>query len=168
MFKTLLYKKIKENGYSSIVFLCIGTDKILGDSYGPLVGSKLINIFKNNKYTCFNVYGSLEKNINYINVLDEVKKVYLENRKPCIVCIDSALSTKENIGKVFIKNGKTILGKCLNKNKIEIGDISIKGVVGENYKISKDNFKVLKEVDANKVTELADNTVNAILDIFYY
>ena len=30
-----------ESGYSNLVFLCIGTNKIIGDSVGPIVGNYL-------------------------------------------------------------------------------------------------------------------------------
>ena len=35
-----------ENDYSNLVFLCIGTNKIIGDSVGPIVGNYLKKIAK--------------------------------------------------------------------------------------------------------------------------
>ena len=39
-----------------VIFLCIGTDKIIGDSFGPIVG----HFLKQNNYT---VYGDLENRL---------------------------------------------------------------------------------------------------------
>ena len=65
----------------------------------------------------------------YIGTDEEGNKIYWN---PCD-------KTKEyhKDGKIIVEKEKLILGKGLNKNKIEVGDISIKAVVGKNYKLSK-------------------------------
>ena len=37
------YNELKKfnNEYSKFIFLCIGTDRMTGDCFGPLVGSKI-------------------------------------------------------------------------------------------------------------------------------
>ena len=160
---SVAFSKIKNNNsYSEIAFLCVGTDRITGDCFGPLVGTKLTNLLEKDNFSNINVYGNLQNNINYTNIDKVVKKI---NDNTCIVVIDSALSKKENIGKIIVSNKKTILGKGLNKNKIEIGDISVKCVVAKDYKIPNYNFKVLQNISLNAVMSLANIVSEGIYEI---
>ena len=120
-FQDKLYIQKSNKAFSQVVFLCVGTDRVIGDSIGPLVGSKLKELFK--KYNIFNIniYGSLKDNVNYINVKNTIKKINNNHKDSCIIVIDSALSKKENIGKIFVSNTKTVLGKGLNKTKWKLG-----------------------------------------------
>lgn len=164
----VLYKKRKNNNYTELVILCIGTDKITGDCFGPLVGSFLIKLFEN--YNIFNIsiYGTLENNINYNNIDKVLGRIYKIHKKPCIVVVDAALSKKENIGKIYVSDEKTILGKSLNKNNLLVGDISIKAVVGKDYKISKYNFINLQNTSLNIVMNLANIVSEGIFEIIKY
>ena len=136
--KKILYKK---NNHFNLVFLCIGTDRMTGDCLGPIVGSKLKGIVERKNIYNIDIYGTLESNVSYTNIQEISKIIEKRNPNSCIIAIDAALSSKQNIGKIFVEEGKLALGKGLNKNKIEIGDISIKGVVGENHKLLKNNFQ---------------------------
>ena len=40
-FSIVLREKIKDLELSKLIFLCIGTDRVMGDSFGPLIGYKL-------------------------------------------------------------------------------------------------------------------------------
>ena len=160
-FTNIYSNMINKKDYSQIVFLCVGTDRITGDAFGPIVGSKLIRLFEKDNFFNINIYGSLEENINYNNVEDYIKDV----DKTLMIVIDSALSIKENIGKIFVTNNKTVLGKGLNKNRIEIGDISIKTVVAKDSKTIINNFKILQNVSLNTVIGLADIVSEGIYDV---
>lgn len=158
----------KDKKYLEIIFLCIGTDKITGDCFGPLVGSKLKELLEN--YNIFNItiYGTLMENVNYTNVEEIIKKINKKHLRPYIIVVDAALSRKENIGKVYIEEGKTILGKGLNKNRIEIGDLSIKAVVGKDYKLPKYNFSTLQNISLNIVLTLSNTVAQAIAETIKY
>lgn len=148
-----IFNKVKnQKEYSEVTFLCVGTDRITGDCFGPLVGTKLIELLKEYNYSNINIYGSLSKNLSYENICEIIKNI---NQKSIIIVIDAALSKKENIGKIFVQQSKTVLGKSLEKNKIEIGDISIKSVVAKDYKVAKCNFKVLQNISLNAVNTQA-------------
>ena len=111
-----IFNKVKsQKEYSELTFLCVGTDRITGDCFGPLVGSKLIEKLKQCNYSNVNVYGSLEQNLSYENINNIIKNI---NNKSIIIVIDAALSKKENIGKIFVSNTKTVLGKSLEREKI--------------------------------------------------
>ena len=164
----LIYKKKIENNFMDLVFLCIGTDRIIGDSFGPIVGSKIKNKLEKQNIFNINVYGTLEENVSYTNINKVEKIICNSHPKSCIIAIDSALSEKENIGKVYVSEGKIILGKGLNKKKIEIGDISIKAVVGKNYKIPQYNFRILQNISLNEVIKLADIVTEGLLEVIRY
>lgn len=158
-----IFNKIKnEKKYAEIIFLCVGTDRITGDCFGPLVGSKLIKLLKDYNYSNINVYGSLKENLSYENINKVIENM---NEKSIIIVIDAALSKEENIGKIFVSSSRTTLGKGLEKNKIEIGDISIKSVVAKDYKIAKCNFKALQNISLNGVMTLADIVSEGIFEV---
>lgn len=158
----------KKKSYLELVFLCIGTDRITGDSFGPLVGTKLQEQLE--KYNIFNIniYGTLKENICYTNLKEIIKKIKERHQNACIVVIDAALASEEKIGEIFIDKGKMILGKGLCKAKIEVGDISIKAVVGKNYKLAKYNFVSLQNISLNVVIKLADMVAEGITEVIKY
>jgi len=161
-FKRAFNKRTLEKGKLEVKILCVGTDKIIGDSFGPLVGSKLLELFKECNFSNINVYGSLNRNLNYETIGQITKNI---NDKTTTIVIDAALSNKENIGKIFVSNRKTILGKGLDKNKLEIGDISIKSVVAKDYKIPRYNFKALQNISLNGVMTLSNIVAEGIFEV---
>ena len=161
-FSSAFNKTILQKGGIETIFLCVGTDRITGDCFGPLVGSKLIELLKEHNFSNINVYGDLEKNLNYESISKIIKNM---NNNSTIIVIDAALSKKDNIGKIFVSNRKTILGKGLDKNKIEIGDISIKSVVAKDYKIPRYNFKALQNISLNGVMTLANIVAEGIFEV---
>ena len=165
---TEIYYAKKDKSYLEIVFLCIGTDKITGDCFGPLVGSKLNELLENHNIFNINIYGTLRENVNYLNINKVIEEIYTKYKKPYIIVVDAALSKKENIGKVYIEKGKTILGNGLNKNKIQIGNLSIKAVVGKDYKLAKYNFSTLQNISLNIVMTLSNIVAEAIIETIKY
>lgn len=165
-FSAYLYEERKK--YFEIVFLCIGTDRVIGDCLGPLVGTMLEE--KLEKYNIFNlsIYGTLQKNICYTNVEEILELIQKKHKNAYVIVIDAALSNKENIGKIFIKKEKMILGKSLNKTKVEIGDISIKAVVGKDYKLSKYNFTSLQNISLSVVISLSKLIADGIYEVIKY
>jgi putative sporulation protein YyaC len=160
-FSTILYNLKMDKPFSNYIFLCIGSDKIIGDSYGPLVGQKLKENLKN-MYNNIEVYGTLDKTISAINIEKNIEKIYYTYKSPCIIAIDSALGTQEKIGKIYVSNQKLECGKGLGKRSVLVGDISIKGVVGKDYKIQRYNMSSLQNASLGEVIKLADVTAMGI------
>ena len=156
------YREIngKTKSISNLVFLCIGTDRITGDCFGPIVGEKLQG-FKNN----ISVYGSLEEPIIESNLKNKLEEIYLKFSSPFIIAIDAALSKEENIGKIFVMSDSLKLGKGLGKNIAQIGDVSIKGVVGKKERSKKKNMQILQNTSLNMVMNLADIVSNGIVEV---
>ena len=114
-------------GGATPVIVCIGTDAVVGDSLGPLVGSMLKEKLAGKTY----VFGTVESPITakeVASVADFVKNVYPDVP---ILAIDAALGSREEIGvvKVIKKSIKPGLG--VDKDLAEVGSASIIGIVEE-------------------------------------
>lgn len=145
--------------YRNIVFLCIGTNKIIGDSIGPIVGTNLKNkLLPSNK---INVIGDMKNNIVYNNIENTVKNI---NEKDLVIVIDSALSEDENIGQIFVHNRGVKYAESLNRKNSVIGDMSIKVVVGKNTKNEMKNFNILRNTSISRIVKLSNIVSNGIIE----
>lgn len=156
-------KNIKD--YSQLVFLCVGTEKITGDLVGPMVGSMLNNLINSNKLSNIKIYGTLKENINFENALNIISLIEKNHKESCMIVIDSALSKKEYIGNIFVTDKKIVLGSSLNKNEIEVGDIGIKVVVGQNYNTSKLNYWCLNNISDEFIFNISKTVSNGIYKV---
>ncbi len=166
-FNTQLYNLHPEIPFSDYIFLCIGSDKIIGDAYGPLVGEKLQEYFKET-YHNIKIIGTLEDPVPASTLSTKVKNIYKSYLNPCIIAIDSALAKKEELGKIYVSNKKMQCGKGINKNILSVGDISIKGVVAIDFKTPKYNFSSLQNTSLRNVLKLANITSNGIYQSIKY
>lgn len=166
-FSNKIYNLKSEKPFSDYIFLCVGSDKITGDAYGPIVGENLKKAFKN-FYNNIKIIGTLENPISGINLEQVVKNIYTTYENPCIIAIDAALSAKEDIGKIIVTNQKMKFGKGTNQKLIETGDISIKGIVAKDHKIPKYNFNELQTTSLNTVIKLANITSEGIYNVIKY
>lgn len=156
-----LYRSIIKNDFSNIVFVCIGTDKIIGDSFGPLVGENLKNKIES-EY--IHIYGTLENTVNYLNIFQIRKVIASKYNKPCIITIDSALSKTEEVGKSFINWGGIELGKAINKGLYFDSNINIKTVIGKERKSNLNNIMELQKINEDFVSNLANYVSLGIIE----
>ena len=121
-----LYNLLENNRESTqpIVILCIGTDRVTGDSLGPLVGHQLLTSANN-----FIIYGNLEQPVHAINLVETMEQIYQEYENPYVIAIDASLGTKDHIGYVTLRKGPLKPGQGIAKDLPPIGDISITGIV---------------------------------------
>ena len=141
-FSIVLREKIRDLEISKLIFLCIGTDRVIGDSFGPLVGYKLKNLFKDEEN--IKVIGTLSNIIcthNILKTINEINNTYPES---FLIAIDAALSNRNNIGEIVISNNSLSVRSCFSKKNILVGDMSVKGVVSRIMKNPKYNFKLLQ------------------------
>ncbi len=167
-FKQCFLQQRKKKKNTEIVFLCIGTDSVIGDCLGPLVGTNLEEKITQYNISNLNVYGTLEKNISYSNLKEKIQEINKKHPNACQIVIDAALSKEETIGKIFVEEGKVTLGKALQKEKIEVGDIAIKAILGKNYTFAKHNFLSLQNVSLNSIMLLAKMITEGILEVMQY
>lgn len=154
----------KNKPYSNLVFLCIGTDRITGDCFGPIVGNRLQKDMQNLRMKP-NVYGTLEEPVVASNLKIKINEIYIKYERPFVVAIDAALSKKENIGKIIVSNNLLQAGKALEKNNTKVGNISIKAIVGKKEKNIKKNMEILQNTSLNMVMNLAEIVSNGIMEV---
>lgn len=158
--------KIKslENCYSDYIFLCVGTNKIIGDSFGPLVGENLLKL-KIQKINNIHVLGNKKELVTYVNIEEKLNIIKTKYLNPCIIAIDSALGKTENIGKLVVLNKSMKLGEGIGRKEKNIGNISIKAIVNEKREIEKQNYNMLESTPEKLIRELAVITSYGIRDI---
>jgi len=110
---------------SSLVILCIGTDRSTGDSLGPLVGSMI----QAKLPAGVAVYGTLEKPVHAVNLEETINTIYQRFKNPFIIAVDACLGRSENVGYISIKPGALRPGTGVNKQLPEVGKMHIIGVV---------------------------------------
>lgn len=150
----LIYKGIME-GYKSIVFVCIGTDRSTGDSLGPLVGYKINVAPQKNVY----IHGSLENPVHAKNLNKTMEEISREYIKPFIVAIDACLGKMEQVGCILIGEGPVKPGSVLNKDLSPIGNISIMGIVNIGGFM---DFLILQNTRLCLVMKMAEFIANGI------
>ena len=151
----------------NILFVCIGNGKIIGDSLGPLIGTVLEKnkrLIQNN--VKIDVIGTFENPILYYNVEEFIKNIDSQDYSE-IVIIDSALGSKENIGKVLITPAEILIGVGVNRGRMVKGDIILKGVVGINYNNISRNLIELESVEAKQVENIASKMLDIIYSIIF-
>lgn len=151
----------------SILFICIGDSKIIGDSLGPVIGSTLNKNKKNiEKLYHINIetIGTIENPLIYSNVKE--KALSINKKYNLTVIIDSALGNKNHIGKIIITSNKIDVGKGTNVGRTLEGDIIIKGIVAEDLKNIRKNIFSLNCVKLDEIEKLSRKIINVIYEIF--
>ena len=145
----LLIQKGFKDGYRSVVFVCIGTDRSTGDSLGPLIGYKIGNLKYKNVY----VHGNLDNPVHAKNLDEVMKQIASKYFKPFIVAIDACLGKMDHVGFITIGEGSIKPGSGVNKELIPVGDIYVTGIV--NFGGFMD-FLVLQNTRLSIVMRMAD------------
>lgn len=133
---------------------CIGSDLVLGDSLGPLVGTLL----KNRNISAY-VYGTLNMPITAKEV--EYAKTYLKLMHPNthLIAIDAAVGEPDDVGLIKVVNKGLKPGLGVKKNLGEIGDTSIIGIVTNK---SKENYNLYNLTRLNLIYKMAEKIADGI------
>ncbi len=108
----------------ALVFLCIGSDRITGDSLGPLIGHML------KKYGCRAfVYGDLSSPVHAGNLLHTINLIHKNHGNAFIIAIDASVGRSSHVGCVNISDTSLSPGSGVGKKLPSIGSISITGIV---------------------------------------
>lgn len=141
--------------YQPIIILCIGTDRVTGDSLGPLIGHKLSMFhFKN-----LHIYGTLEEPIHALNIAETLKKINSMYRNPYIIAIDASLGLSSHIGFITIEKGPLSPGLGVKKDLSPVGNLAITGIVNTSGFLEN---MVLQTTRLSTVMHLADSIVSGI------
>lgn len=145
-----------ENTFDEVVFLCIGSDRITGDSLGPLIGHRL----EKEKLSRCCVYGTLSEPVHALNLHETVDTMKKEHPNSLTVAIDASLGSKKHQGFVTVGKGSLEPGLGVKKKLPPVGDISITGIV--NLSGAFEHF-LLQTTRLSTVVGLADAIVTGIL-----
>lgn len=135
------------------VFLCVGSDKVVGDLLGVVVGE----ILQKKYHIDAHVFGSLEYSVNARNlpiVVDYIRKNY---NSPIIV-VDGILGELNEVGFVKYYPSGTIPGGEFGKGQY-VGDYSILGVVDTS---GVDALTFLKSVRLKTIIDVANFIADSI------
>ncbi|TKH04387.1 spore protease YyaC [Peribacillus simplex] len=109
-----------------IIFLCIGSDRSTGDSFGPLVGTML----RENQVP-YHVFGTLADPVHALNLKSVLKEIKKQFKNPFIFGIDACLGGYHQTGSIILAKGPFRPGEAMNKSLPILGDYHLKAVV--NY-----------------------------------
>lgn len=161
-FSNNLREKIQDLEISKLVFLCIGTNRVIGDCFGPLVGYKLKELFRKEKN--IQIIGDIENVVSFQNIQKIISTIKQEDS--FIIAIDAALSSNINkIGTISVSQNKINVGSSINNKNLYIGDISIKGIVAKDLKNAKYNFKTLQNIPLNIIMNMSDCVSTGIYNV---
>lgn len=158
----LALKKIIKTSDAAPVILCIGSDLSVGDSLGPVTGTKLKERLAGTN--CY-VYGTLAKPIT----AHEVKYMneFLKATHPSspVIAIDAAVGLAGDIGLIKIARRAIKPGSGANKTLSKVGDISIMGIIAEKSVFNYALFSATRLNVVYKMSEIiAEGVSTFVLD----
>jgi len=133
-----------------VTFLCIGTDRSTGDSFGPMVGTFLQQKGMNN------VIGTIEYPAHGTNLDNRISEISEGN---FVVAIDACLGKPDNIGRFSIIKGSLSPGAGVGKDLTNVGDLSITYVVNSGGYLK---YLVLQNTRLNTIWQGAEMLSEAI------
>lgn len=154
-------KRIMPPPCNTPVVLCIGSDLSIGDSLGPVTGTKIKE--KLAGLNCY-VYGTLSKPIT----AHEVKYMndFLGSTHPgCpVIAVDAAVGLAGDIGLIRVCKRSMKPGSGANKKLSKVGDVSIMGIVAEKSVFNYSLFSATRLNIIYKMSEIiAEGVSNYIL-----
>lgn len=158
-----------------VVILCIGTDKVTGDSLGPFVGHRLQQELralsaKTNTDICemVRVYGTLKEPVHAVNLTDTLNTIQSElkctGHTDCLaIVVDASLGLAHHLGCVTLANQPLCPGEGVNKKLPQVGQISITGIIGEARSSSYKSQMALRHARLYDLVQLVDFIADGIL-----
>ena len=133
---------------------CIGSDLVLGDSLGPLVGTMLIK-----KNISAYVYGTLGSPITAKEIACAKSHLKVLHPNSFIIAIDAAVGKTDDIGLIKVSDKGLKPGLGVDKNLGVIGDCSIIGIVAGK---SLQNYNLFNLTRLNLIYTMAETIANGI------
>ena len=146
-------KSCNKKGQKPII-VCIGSDLVLGDSLGPLVGTMLIK-----RGAPAYIYGTLNSPITAKEIA--CAKLHLKMLHPdsFAIAIDAAVGSSEDIGLIKVSNKGLKPGLGVDKNLGVLGDCSVIGVVAEK---STQNYNLFNLTRLNLIYKMAEKIADGV------
>lgn len=158
----LSLKKIMPESEYTPVILCIGSDLSVGDSLGPVTGTKIKE--KLAGFNCF-IYGTLTKPITAHEVKYLNDFLRLTHPDSPIIAIDAAVGLSGDIGLIKLSKKSIKPGSGANKKLAKVGDVSIMGIVAEKSVFNYSLFSATRLNIIYKMSEIiAEGVANYIIN----
>lgn len=141
----------------SPVFVCIGSDRVTGDSLGPLIGSFLKKSVKKG----VPVYGTLETPIHALNLEDTCALIRRKHPGNTVIAIDASLGSPDHQGYITVGRGSILPGAGVDKELGAIGDIFITGIIGTSGELA---HLTLQTTRLSTVMAVAEQITQGILE----
>ena len=141
------------------ILVCVGSDLVLGDSLGPLVGTLL----KKRSARPF-IYGTLNFPVTAKEI--DYARTYLKQMHPnsITIAIDAAVGEVDDVGLIRVVNCGLKPGLGVNKKLGEIGDIGIIGIVASK---SLQNYNLFNATRLNLIYKMAETISDGIEKYLY-
>lgn len=150
-----------EQPYKELVLLCIGSDRITGDSLGPLIGHQLERYHWNDVY----VYGTLHAPVHALNLNTTMEELKRKHPSAVFIAIDASLGSKKHIGFITVGTGPIYPGAGVRKNLLPVGDIFITGILNESGCFE---HLLLQTTRLSFVVEMAEIITEGIVQTLYH
>lgn len=141
------------------VFLCIGSDRVTGDSLGPIIGSRLKEAFRDS----LPVYGTLEVPVHALNLSSVLEAIRARHPEEPLIAIDASLGVPEHLGYITLGQGSLTPGAGVQKTLESTGDIFITGIVGASGRYA---HLTLQTARLSSVLPVAGRISAGILSLF--
>lgn len=152
--QAILRQLRKNTQHLPILIVGIGTDKVVGDSFGPLVGEFLCR----RKIPNTKVIGTLKNPIHALNLHTVNTTGYFT------IAIDSSMGERECLYNFAIKPTPIYPGCAVGKQLNPIGDMSIGAILVEPKYDTASNYVALREVRLYHAMGMAKTAANALVD----
>lgn len=106
------------------LIFCIGSDRHLLDSLGPLTGTMLQEAVPG-----LEVIGTLHNPVHARNMVPALKRLEQLNLGRVVIAVDASVGSQNEIGLLQLRPGSLAPGKALARNLPAVGDYALTGVV---------------------------------------
>ena len=139
------------------VYLCIGSDRVTGDSLGPFVGTLLLK-----NQPALPVLGTLTDPVHALN-LAAVLEMLATDDCGFYVAVDASLGDAHHIGCITLSPGAMQPGLGVRKDLPLVGHVSVTGIVGT---LSDSGDALLQGTRLSLVMTLADSITQGLLRFY--
>ncbi len=133
-----------------VAFACIGSDRLTGDSLGPLAGQRLLRLGCAER----SIIGTLERPLHALNMAERLAPLSGWSPRPVIVAVDAALGSLSGVGAIAVSRGGLTPGEGLGKYLPVVGDVAVTATV--NVRAGALDTHVLHSTRLFLVQQLAD------------
>lgn len=148
-----------DRSWKEIIILCIGSDRITGDSLGPLVGQQL----NRHRWKNIHIYGTLTAPVHALNLESTLAEIKKRHPSALILAVDASLGSQKHIGYITVGVGAIHPGSGVHKSLPAVGDIYITGIL--NASGSFEHF-LLQTTRLSFVVQMAGTIADGIFRTF--